>query len=514
MSPAPRQQPTTTKRRRRGIHPLAIALLTILGVVFVTFYAFNQGLPFVHKYTMYALTNNSVNVRADSPVRIAGIDVGSVEGVTPGPGQTSRIKFTMNQNGLPVHTDATIRIRDRLFLEGGYYLDLDPGSPSAPVTHDGFTIPLSNTSSVVQFYKVLSTFDIATRRSLENILNTFNEGFSAAPGKPLSASGAGGLKAAVPQFTPVFKDTAYITRALRGTQAGDVERLLSSASDVTTTLAHNAGQLADLVTGLNRASSALAAADGSLAQSISGFDQTLRVTPAALVAIDRALPPLAALGEALDPSLRVAPPLIDEITVAVHELGAIVAPAERAKLLTSVKATFEEFPTLLKKLSAAFPIGKQVTDCLSTHVTPILKSVVPDGSLSTGLPVWQDFVHFLPNIASASGDFGADGPYTRVLIGAGTNTLVLPNIPGIGSLVGSAPPGGGSVQGARPTWIGALTPSDFRPDVKCSTQKVPSLAAPTAASDARSVRSSTEPVGVVSHVVSEFRRAEKAAHAK
>ena len=48
---------------------------------------------------------------------------------------------------------------------------------------------------------------------------------------------------------------------------------------------------------------------------------------------------------------------------------------------------------------------------------------MPDGSLSTGRPVWQDFVHFLPNVAGATGSFDANGPYTRVLAGAGTNSL-------------------------------------------------------------------------------------------
>ena len=32
-------------------------------------------------------------------------------------------------------------------------------------------------------------------------------------------------------------------------------------------------------------------------------------------------------------------------------------------------------------------------------------------------------MHFLPNVAGATGNFDANGPYTRVLAGAGTNTL-------------------------------------------------------------------------------------------
>jgi hypothetical protein len=37
-------------------------------------------------------------------------------------------------------------------------------------------------------------------------------------------------------------------------------------------------------------------------------------------------------------------------------------------------------------------------------------------------------------------------------------------------------PGGGTLSGVSPHWIGDLTPADFRPDVPCSTQRVPGLA--------------------------------------
>ncbi len=148
-----------------------------------------------------------------------------------------------------------------------------PGSTSAPIAKDGFTIPLSNTQTVVQFYKVLSTFDSATRQSLDNILNNFNAGFSPNAGQPQSDSGAGGLKQAVPALTPVFKDTAIITRALTGTQNGDVGRLLRGSASVTSALASTSAQLASLVTGLDATSSALASSDGALAQSVSGTRQ-------------------------------------------------------------------------------------------------------------------------------------------------------------------------------------------------------------------------------------------------
>jgi phospholipid/cholesterol/gamma-HCH transport system substrate-binding protein len=496
------------RRQPRRLHPLVIAAIVIFGALFITYYAFNSGLPFVHRYTLYAMVNNSVNVRSDSPVRIAGIDVGKVDRVSPA-GNATKISFTVSGNGLPIRKDATIKIRDRLFLEGGYYLQLDPGSPSAPALHDGDTIPESQTETPVQFYNVLSTFDVAARTSLKHLIDTLNHGLSPQPGQPNSSSGAGGLKTAVPELQPTLKDTAWITRALHGTRPGDLENLLSSASSVTSTLARNEGQLVQMVSALNRTSSALAASDGSLGQSISGLDQTLRVAPGTLSAVDHALPPLVNLAQALDPSLRVAPPIIDKLISTVRELSAVVAPMERAGLLTALKATFQEFPSILTQLATAFPISKQITDCLQTHVVPILNSQVPDGPLSTGRPVWQDFVHFLPNIAGASGNFDANGHYTRVLAAAGTNSLtggILANLPIVGQLVGTAPPGGSSLAGARPSWLGDLKPSDFRPDAPCAAQPVPSLQAPTASSDLRSTHSPPPSAGTVAKARQELRR--------
>src|SRR5438270_574886 len=111
-------------RRRRRMHPLLIAALVIAAALVVTVYAFSQGLPFVHRFTLYAVVRDSVNVRGGDPVRIDGVDVGQVESVS-GHGSMSRISFTVGGEALPIHRDASLVVRDRLFLEGSYYLQLD-----------------------------------------------------------------------------------------------------------------------------------------------------------------------------------------------------------------------------------------------------------------------------------------------------------------------------------------------------------------------------------------------------
>lgn len=460
------------------MHPLAIAAIVILGAVAITYYSFNKSLPFVHHYTLHALVRDSVNVRGGSPVRIAGIDVGTVDGVSPA-GDASKITLTLDSSALPVHKDATVTIRDRLFLEGSYYLELDPGTPSAPTFHDGDTVPFSQTTSPVQFYKLLSTFDVATRTDFANLLEQLNQGFGAPAGQPLAQSGAAGLKSAIPQLVPVFRDTAVVFRAFRGTRPGDVRTLLTSSANVFQTLAQSSTQLADLVSGLNATASALASSDSALAQTISGIDQTVRAAPPALDAIDRSLPPLRTFAQTLDPSLKVSPPILDRLASTATQLSEVLAPAQRGPLLASLTATFQQLPALLTELTKTFPIGKQITDCLQTHLLPVLKQQVPDGSLSSGRPAWQDFIHFLPGVAGASGSFDANGPYTRNLVGAGTNTLTYAPL----NLVGTAPPGSTALQGARPVWAGDLNSADFRPDVPCATQPVPSLASATGLPD-------------------------------
>ena len=143
-------------------------------------------------------------------------------------------------------------------------------------------------------------------------------------------------------------------------------------------------------------------------------------------------------------------------------------------------------------------------------MTPALQQQAPDGSLSTGRAVWQDFVHFLPGVAGASGDFDANGPYTRVLAAAGTNTLsngtstpgapasggllgTIGSVLGLGKVFSTAPPGASALVGARPQWVGDLTSADFRPDVPCTSQALPSLSATTAAPDLRRTSSPSAP---------------------
>ncbi len=61
-------------------------------------------------------------------MRIAGVNVGEVTRIEP-TGDAAKVTFTVDDDGLPLHADAEVTIRPRLFLEGNFFLDLQPGQP-------------------------------------------------------------------------------------------------------------------------------------------------------------------------------------------------------------------------------------------------------------------------------------------------------------------------------------------------------------------------------------------------
>ncbi len=84
-------------------------------------------------------------------------------------------------SGLPIHADATIRLRPRIFLEGNFYADLHPGSPSAPVLRPGATLAAANTSGPVQLDRVLSSLNSDSRTDLQTLLRGLGSSLNEPP---------------------------------------------------------------------------------------------------------------------------------------------------------------------------------------------------------------------------------------------------------------------------------------------------------------------------------------------
>ncbi|MDX6669535.1 MAG: phospholipid/cholesterol/gamma-HCH transport system substrate-binding protein [Solirubrobacteraceae bacterium] len=470
MSPQPAQGASRTRggprSRGRPATYRRVGILAILGLVVITYAVFVKRVPFVHGYRIQGVFSSSNHLRKGSPVRIAGVDVGKVTSMSGGPGTTALVTMEISDAGRPIHTDATLKVRSRVFLEGGFFVELRPGSPRAPVLRDSGTIPLPQTAIPVQADQLLAALNRPTRESFNRTVNEVATG--------LEGGGAEALHQANLELAPTLKDVAVISEAARGTAPHDLSNLIGSTARVTSALASREGQLADLITSLNRTSGALASQDRALAESVRQLDGVLQVAPGALSALDRALPPLTRFARAIRPGLRIAPPILDDATRVLVELDALVRPSARGELLTLLRLSLTDLPTFEQKLAGLFRVTKPVTDCTSNRVLPALYSQVDDGPLSTGRPVWQDFLHGLVGLGSASQNFDGNGPAVRYLFGGGNQLVSTGDTPGIGQLFGrTADP----VLGSRPLWLGPGVKPPLRPDQDCSHQAAPQLTA-------------------------------------
>ena len=459
--------------RRHGgdrLSPFTLGILAILGITVFVYLAFAKSVPFSKPYEVRAVFASSNQLHTGNPVRIAGVDVGKVGDIKPGPGTTQVVTLQISGKGQPVHADATAKIRPRVFLEGGYIVELHPGSPSARKLRRNDVIPLPQTSVPVQFHQVLTGLDRPTRQGLRTILDE--------SAVALSGGGAQSLRRMLPVLAPTLRDVALVSEASRGTTPGDLRRLVRDTSRVTQTLAARAGALADTVTSLNRMSAALAANDSALAATVRELDGVLIATPPALNALDRALPPTESFTRAIRPALRIAPPVLDRTANLLVQLDALArspdSPADFVRVIVRFRTALPEIPRLALLARGLFPFVGPIVTCLNDHLVPVLNSKLDDGSLSTGRPVWQDLLHLLPGFAGGAQNFDANGPWSRYLGSAGNNVLSTGSVPGVGQLFGgtSAP-----LEGARPVWNGTDGFPPLRPDQDCSRQPMPDLRA-------------------------------------
>src|SRR5882724_5805420 len=161
--------------------PVRFGLIAILVVVVGVYFGFTKRVPFKHGYRLHAVFASALDIKPKSPVRVAGINVGKVVSIKR-EGRTGVVTMEIEPRGLPLHSDATFKIRPRIFLEGNWFVEVQPGSPSAKALGDGATVPITQTSDPVQLDQVLDALNTDTRKNLQNFLIYYGEALTGKPG--------------------------------------------------------------------------------------------------------------------------------------------------------------------------------------------------------------------------------------------------------------------------------------------------------------------------------------------
>ena len=185
---APRRHPTEPApderiwgRHYTGPRPWVFGLVVAIVIAIGVYLAFAKQIPFTGGgYQLTATFENATTLRETAPVRIAGVTVGEVQSVEPD-GDAAKVTFTVDDAGRPIHSDAQIEIRPRLFLEGNFFLDVDPGTPNAPELADGADIPMTQTATAVQLDEVLTALQAPERRGLQRLLEGYGTALTYQP---------------------------------------------------------------------------------------------------------------------------------------------------------------------------------------------------------------------------------------------------------------------------------------------------------------------------------------------
>ncbi len=170
---------TRRTRRRERIRPVYAVLsgAVVLGLV-ASFIALSvtapRGVPLLGFKTIYADVPDSGNLRIHSEVRVSGVRVGEVVGVTPQAGR-ARVRLKLDPGQLDaIPADSRISIRSRGLL-GSRFVDLRPGTSPKALREKGTLGPSSNPLTL-GLAESLETFDGETRGALGNMIGEFGRG--------------------------------------------------------------------------------------------------------------------------------------------------------------------------------------------------------------------------------------------------------------------------------------------------------------------------------------------------
>jgi phospholipid/cholesterol/gamma-HCH transport system substrate-binding protein len=431
---------------RAGI--LALAVLAVLS-----YFGFTKANPFANPYELQAVFDNVSNLKPRSPVRIAGVDVGKVmkiDPVTEGDG-AARVTMELKDKALPIHKDAQLKIRSRIFLEGNFFVDIRPGSPSAPELENGATIPVQQTAAPVQFGQLLSVLQQDVREDLQTFLREYSKG--------LSGKGARGFNESIRYWEGAYRNSSLANDATLGQEpARDVQRMLRGQARTFRALARDEESLKDLVTDFNTTAAAFAAEDAALERAVPALrDVVVRGRPA-LASLDAALPTLRAFARDALPGTRSSKPTLELAIPFIRQARRLVSRAELRGAARELRLYMPALVSLNVRSVDISSEGRQLSACTNEVLVPFVQDRIP--AHEEGNKDQQVRFQLQRTLPGLSGESRLSDPN-----GSAFHAQNVPNP----MRVQPAPP------------LNINQPPPRRPDVPCETQEKPNLAAPDVA---------------------------------
>ncbi|HEX4108627.1 MAG TPA: MlaD family protein [Solirubrobacteraceae bacterium] len=377
---------------------VAVAAIFTLSCVLGILYAWNRfggTLPLrPHGYVFHAEFDQAANLADNEDVRIAGVNVGRIVSVSPRNGLTDA-KMELDKQYAPLASNAHAILRSKTLL-GENFVEITPGSPSAPKLPENGYLPTSQIGTTQQIDQVLSMLNPQTRAALQE----FTHNFASA----LSGQGTN-LNAAIGNSAGAIEDLQQTVDIL-DQQGGDVQRLVSASASALHALGARGAALQTLVTAGDQVLSATAARNTQLTA-------TINALPPLLAELKPTLSEVQSVAAVAAPTLRVLRPVAPLVAPALRETD-VTAP-----ILTTF---FKDTPALVDSVRKGTPAATSLVGsagAFANQLDPAARQLVP--ILQMIVAYDHDVVGDAANLAAATeGTYkvpsGGSAHYGRVLV--------------------------------------------------------------------------------------------------
>lgn len=331
-----------------SIAAIATAVLFALSCFCATLFvwkAFGGITPFQAEGYRFRASfgSDATNLTGGSSVRIAGVPVGEVVGVEPRDGRfEATIELKARYSPIPADAKATTRIKTLL---GETFVELTPGSPTAPKLEEGGSLKLANIGEPQGVDQVLGAFDATTRAEFKDFLSDLAIGLKGR-GQDLNAT--------LGNATPATEELDRLVRTLDA-QRPAFKALVRDAGSALTAVGERSSDVRSLVRSGNTLLSATAARDRELTATVRALPPFLREGRVALAELE---------GVAADaaPTLRTLAPVAPLVRPALEEATKLGPQLEGAfrELDPVLDAAGPALPALTRTLTAARPLLGQL----------------------------------------------------------------------------------------------------------------------------------------------------------
>ena len=325
-----------------------------LAILLYLWLTFGGSVPLQPKgYRIKAPFPEATTLANESDVRISGVKVGEVKTKELNvAGNATTVTMEIDPKYAPLPSDTKAILRQKTLL-GETYVELTPGSRSAPKIADGGSIAPGRIGETVQLDEIFRSFDAPTRRAFQVWFDQ--------QGKAVRNRGAD-LNAALGNLTP-FAENANVLLQILNDQSRDTRTLVRDTGVVFDALTSRDGELADLISNSNRVFQTTASRDRALAETFTilpTFIDEGRVTTDRLTAFARNTNPLITqlrpAARELSPTLLDLRGLAPDLKGLFRDLGPLITVSQDGipaveRFLRETRPLLRQFDPFLRDLN-------------------------------------------------------------------------------------------------------------------------------------------------------------------